>query len=260
LEGLYDQTFAELRIKQTFTGKIGLPKTNAGGYIEYRPTSLKAGFTILDIGDGNGTGSQRINLNSNANTTVTIHNSGTGEADGIPAILLKTTTGNANVYINKGQLGIAIYGGETATVPTLNVGYISNQDGDSVVVCGSGVTLTTIVKTGGSLDIQSNATTVTNYSGDLMIRGSATVTALNLYGGACYDESSGTFTAANIYGIYDRRRSTRTKTITTLDVYRGSEYHDPAGLVTLTNNLHLNNCLITDVTLDLPVNKTLAIT
>jgi hypothetical protein len=259
LEGLYDQTFATLKIKQSFTGRIGLPKTNAGGYIEYRPTYLKAGFTILDIGDGGGGGSARVNLNSNANSTATIHNSGSAEESGIPAILVKTATGNLSLYVNRGDVGVAIFGGEAATVPTLNVGYVSNQEGDSVVACGAGVTLTTIVKTGGNLDIQSNATTVTNYAGDVAIRGAATVTTLNLLGGTCYDESSGTFTTVSVYGIYDRRRSTQAKTITTLSVYRGSEYHDPAGVVTLTNGLYLGNSLITDVVLDLPVDKILTI-
>jgi hypothetical protein len=260
LEGLAAQTFAALWIKQSYTGKIGLPKENANEYIEYRATYFKAGFTVLDIGDGLGTGSPRVNLNSNANCTCTIHGSGTAENTGVPAILLKTTTGNLTLYVNKGDVGIAIFGGETATVPTLNLGYLTNQEGDSTVVCGSGVTLTTVIKTGGSLDIQSNVTTVTNHAGDLSIRGAATVTTLNLNGGTCYDETTGTITAANIYGILDRRRTTRAQTITTLDVYAGSEYHDPAGLVTLTNGLHLNNCRITDVTLDLPLNKILTIT
>jgi len=52
-------TLAALHIEQTFTGFIGLPRTNTDGtssYFEYRDSYLQIGATLLNIGDKEGDG------------------------------------------------------------------------------------------------------------------------------------------------------------------------------------------------------------
>ena len=231
-----------LTINQSYTGKIGLARMNDSDYLEYRPTSLNLGSNTVTIGLGDGQGSGRINLDAAAsNTAVTIYNSGSALEDGIPAILLEDTGAAAIVNIYKGDVGIAFLAGETASVATLRVGYVENQQADAIVTCGSGTTLTTIVKTGGSLDIRSNVTTITQDAGDLTIGGAATVTTLNLNAGTLYDQSTGTFATVNVLGgaVYDLRRSLAAKTITQLNLYDKAAFYDPQGFATVTNGFDL---------------------
>jgi hypothetical protein len=52
-------TLTSLTINASFTGTIGLPSENAGGYEEYRATYLAIKATTVTIGGGEGQGSQR---------------------------------------------------------------------------------------------------------------------------------------------------------------------------------------------------------
>jgi hypothetical protein len=249
-----------LKVTQSFMGDLGLPRTNAtNGYIEYRATYFEVGANTCTIGLGEGTGSGRIKLDlCNSTCAVSIYNSGSAAETGIPAILLRDLGANSTCTVLKGDVGIAYFAEETATVLTLNVGYIDNVTGDADVYCGSGVTLTTVVKSGGNLVLNSNLTTLTQDAGTTTIQGAATATTINLRGGTLYDRSTGTYTTLTILGdgIYDHRGSLSAKTITNLTMYKGAQFYDPQGVVTITNGIDLVQCGLDDVIIDRPPNKT----
>jgi hypothetical protein len=253
-------TLASLVIDQGFTSFIGLSEINADGsttYDEYRDTYLRISATSVVLGDGTGTGSGRIKINfGSAQTAVTVRDTGTPETTSLPAVLLLGTHASNVITIVKGSVGIAAQPGETSTVATLNVGYLTNQTDDSNVRCGSGVTLTTINVTGGRLSVESNSTTMTNSGGEITLL-AGTVTTLNLDSGTVYDRTTGTITTLIVgsQGVYDASRDPRGKTVTNCDLFAGASLDDPHGRVTFTNGIDCNRCSLNEVTLTLPSNK-----
>jgi hypothetical protein len=254
-------TLTLLTIRQSYTGKIGLPRTNAtNSYVEYRDTFLKISATTVDIGEGEGNGSGRIKVNVGSNqTAVNIYNQGTRAETGIPCVLWQGTHASNTFNLVKGDAGVAFFGGETSTIATLQVGYISNQSSDSELLCGSGTTLTTVTVNGGEVDLDSNVTTLNQTAGDVTLRSAATVTTWNLDGGTAYHASTGTLTTLNVGGgaIFDCRRSLGARTITNANLYQGATINDPMKTVTFTNGLDLVRCSPGDVTLDIGEHQTL---
>jgi trimeric autotransporter adhesin len=260
LSALLAVTLAKLQIDQSFTGTIGSPQANPGGYIEYRSLYFQVGATTGILGNGNGQGSGRIKIDfGSVQTNTTIVNCGQQIENGVPQILLLGTHASNVLTVMRGTVGLAYNAGEVSTVSLLNIGYVQNQTGDSNVLCGLGCTLTTIVQSGGYLSVLSNVTTFTQYAGAAVISGTATV-ATGVFYGSVIDQSSGTWTTITVGGVYDHRLGLLSKTITTLKLIAGAEYHDPYNAVTLTNGLQLLNTIPVQVTLDLSPGHTLAIT
>ena len=244
-------------IKSTFTGNIGLPRTNENGYAEYRPRYLQLGANTVTIGEGTGAGSSRVQLDlCNTTPTINVYNMAQTLEKGINPLLIINTAANTILNVNKGSVGIAINAGETSTITTMNIGSINNIVGDSTVDCGSGTTLGTIVKLGGAVTFESNVTTLTQHAGTSTILGAATATTITINDGTLEDRSSGTFTTVNLHGIYDKRKSTAAKTCTNFNAYKGAKIYDPAGTITFTNGIDLVQCKLSDVVIDRPANKT----
>ncbi len=258
LDGL-DQSSLNLSIvvEQSFTGTIGRPLINAAGYPEYRATYLKIGTDdsptqSITIGQGQGAGSGRIKIDAGASTTsVVVHNTGNPLEQGIEAFLFKGTDASNTMLVNRGSVGIAVLpyddgvsAEESATLSTLSVGYVTNPAGDARVRCGSGVTLTTIDQSGGTLEINSGATTITKTAGELTLGGgvtgsAVTVTTLNERGGTTYVTGVTTITTGNLAnsGTLDYSRDMRGKIITNaLNVYGDkAKFIDPYRVVSSTS-------------------------
>lgn len=231
---------AALHIWASFTGKIGLPKWNSGGYAEYRTDYLTLNSCpILKIGAGPGAGSGRlkINVGSNAACTADVERTGETVEPGVPFQSREGTHANNVVNITRGYVGIAIFGGETATVLTLRVGFVANRANDATVVCGSGVTHTTVHQLGGRLELNANTTTVNVRGGTCVFKQAVTVTTLDVGAvdprdtapcTALYN-SSGTITTVNVRrnGILDFSQDMRSVTVTTLNAYAGARILDP---------------------------------
>lgn len=252
-----------LTIKQSFLGTIGLPRTNASNYVEYRDTYLKISPDVITIGSGEGTGSGRIKINTGSvATAVSVLNSGTALENGIPAICWKGTHASNTVSVTKGDLGAAIFAGEVATILTLKMGYYNSPENDAVVHCGSGVTLGTVTKNGGELTCDNTTaaiTALTQTIGETEIFGiTNAVTLLNLYGGTVYYSTAGTLTAGVVgtSGVLDFRRDMRAKTVTALQVYSGGAVYDPAAVVTWTSGLDLLGSGLEDVSLQIGKHRT----
>ncbi len=184
---------ASFTVSRNYTGEIGLPKQNVGGYVEYRADYLAIDAATMTIGRGEGSGSSQIKLDSGSTVTaITVESMGSPPF-GLEAFLWKGTHASNSLQIHEGTVGVAVFGGEVATVSNL-----WNTAG--TVRCSDGTTLTTVTNMSGDMELHSNAVTLTNSSGTILFGGAATLTTLNLEGGTMNYLSSGTITTANIGG------------------------------------------------------------
>lgn len=227
-------TPASILVDVGFRGRIGLPETNADDavntYAEYREKYLRYGnsgdaqtITVTIRG-----GAGRIKLNTGSAQAVW-NVSGTAQPleDNVPALLLKGTHASNALNVAKGDVGVANFAGESATLAAVNVGYKTNRAGDARVRLGSGVTLTNavIVQTGGALELNSatsGTATITQYDGTLTLNAGAQ-TGLAVRGGQCIYNSSGTLGGATVVsgdGHLDFSQDLRAKSVTNpIDLY-----------------------------------------
>jgi len=240
-------TPASITVLPGYAGKIGLPAVNADNaaatYFEYRPQYLQYGTTgvggtvSVTINGGSG----RIKLDQGSAPAIwNVVNSAARIESGVPALLLKGTNAANALNVNKGDVGVAFFGGESATLLTVNVGYETNPAGDSTVWLGSGVSLANaaIVQTGGSLSVNSptsGSATITLYDGLLTLQSGAQ-TGLSVLGGTCVFNTTGTLSGTPVVGgsgTLDFSQDLRTKTVSNpINVYGAkSKLLDPNKVV-----------------------------
>ncbi len=247
-----------LSIAASFEAHVGLPQTNDDGYPEYRATYLAIGATTVTIGAGQGDGSGLIRLNTGTGaTTITVHKTATTEEEDVPSFCWKGTNANNVLNALSGDVGVAFFGGETATVLTMRVV-------EATVRCGSGCTLTTVELGGsGSIELRSACTTLTldPGSGTVTLLGTGNITAANVWDDATLDiRRSCTIATLNASGTVDLTNAPGTVTFTNATLGKGAAIIDPEKRAVFTNGILLNNCEISDVTLTLGASRTLAIT
>jgi hypothetical protein len=246
-----------LTITSTFTGTIGLPEQNTNGsqpYEEYRPAFMQQNAATITIGTGTGSGSGRIKLDNQAvTTTLIVLSTGQPLDTNLESVLWKGTGAGNAVTVDSGSVGIAVFGNETSTVPTLNVN-------SGAVRCGAGVTLTSVTTYGGTLVTNSGATTLKQYGGNTVVY-SGNITTLSVISGTAQYGGAGTITTLTVStgGTIDFSIDPRAKTVTNCSLYSGSALSDPLGSVTFSNPVALVNCTVGDVGLNLRRNFTLAI-
>jgi hypothetical protein len=246
-----------------YTGKIGLPAVNVDNatapYFEYRPQYLQYGTTgvggTVSVTLNGGAG--RIKLDQGSAPAVwNVLNSAQRLESGVPAILLKGSNAANALNLNKGDVGVAFFGGETATLVTVNVGYETNPAGDSTLWLGPGVGLANaaIVQTGGNLTVNSatsGTASITQYDGNLTLQSGAQI-GLSVLGGTCVYNSTGTLSGTPVVGgsgTLDFSQDLRAKTVTSpVNVYGAkAKLLDPnkvvAALVVDLNQLPLSGNL-----------------
>ncbi len=260
-------TLAAMQISANYTGKIGLPRTNANGYFEYRADYLAISATTLTVGDGDGAGSQRIKIDVGTNQcALYVYRTATSLENGLPSFLWKGTHASNTVSVSRGSVGIAVLPSELATVATLLEGFVTNATSDANVVVGSGVTLTTIAKSGGNLQTSSNVVTI-NLLGafgtyDFL---AGNLTTLNGDGAGNFNfRSTGTITNTKVGKgcVLDFSRDPNPRTVTNCTpVQAGATITDPNKTVTWTNGIILGEGVsLDDVTLSLGPGRTYGIT
>ena len=242
-----------LRVESTMTGAIGLPRTNSGGYVEYRDTALKTSATTATI---DGSGSSRINIewDTDVKTACTVNGTGTAAETNVPPMILSGGHATNTLNVNKGTVGVAYYAGDTASIATADIGYITNKSSDANVSFGSGTTLATLATRGGATVAEcAISTALTHSGGTVEVAAAATVATLNNRGGTVYYTSTGTCTTLNASGgsVTDFRRNSSGRTFTNANTFSGAAIYDPAASVTWTNGIDLEQCGLLDVTLDL---------
>jgi hypothetical protein len=155
---------------------------------------------------------------------------------------------------------VAHYGGETATIATLTVGYRDSQSTDSTVRCGPGVTLTTLNQSGGSTELNAGLTTVTKTGGTLTIN-AGNVTTLTDDGGVTYYLGTGTIGTLNTghLATVDFAKDMRVRTVTNSNWHKGCTINDPFATVAWTNPPRLVRATLRDVNVDVGFNRTYGI-
>jgi hypothetical protein len=243
-------TLAALYIDQTMTGTIG----TASAYLQIGATLCTIGNPSLSSIASNG--STRIKLDfGSVQTAVTIINTASSSTEtGLPPLRMIGTHASNTCAILAGRAGWAVnLPGETSTVATLNVL-------GGTIYMGTGSTLTTIKQGGGTIVINSAATTITQDAGTITTQGSGAITTLSASGTANLN-STGTITTLNMRNgcLVDFKGNLTARTVTTPKLWAGAKLNDPFGVITYTNGLALQQCKAADVTIDVGTNRTLSV-
>ena len=251
-------TLDSLTIRQSYTGKIGLPLASfatvsdgstTAAATEYRTDYLTIGADVISIGEHNGpanpNGATRIKLynNQNAASETTIHNTAVGGVDlGLPAVRLLAAHASANLEVRSAPGGVGIGVDEPGETATLGTVHVSDRTGVSRVFVGEGVTYTNFRSQGGRHVLNAAATVaaVDVAGGELVTEGDFTITALTIRGGgevtANHVKSGGNaITTATVTegGALIGTRSTRARTWDAVNLDEGSLETDDA-VVTVT--------------------------
>lgn len=259
----YATTLTKITKYKSYTGNVGLPEVNSDNsskpYHEYRTTYLTCtGCTTVDLEVGDGPGSGRFKLNTGAGqSAINVFGKGNRIEQGVPTTLWKGTHASNVVNNLAGDIGIAYFGGETATVATLVTG--DGPQSSASTICGSGCTLTTVTCNGGTLATASAITTA-NQNGGSWTHTSGTVTTANILGGTHYPNGAVTYTTLKILGAtFDLSKGNGAVTVTnTIQLYKGAVFNDPQGRVS-GPVFKLNGCLPSEVTIVIPKDKTLTV-
>lgn len=247
-------TLASLNIPASYTGTIGLPLVNSGGYYEYRNRHFKISATAVNIGYGAGSGIAFLDLNTGTNQTAIVASLGRAQNTTAPTFLWTGShTGNSFELLG-GSAGVAYYAGDTARA-TFNIG--GSSPSDCTLVVGAGTTVDGWTQSGGTTGLAAAVTTITKTGGQLTLLAGA-VTTLNNYGGLLILNSTDTVTTLLIGtgGNVDFSQDLRAKTITNpIQVYKGATINDPLNVAVHTGIAPIG-CKITDVTLTVPFGKT----
>jgi hypothetical protein len=251
-----------LRIDKTFTGRIGLDRTQfatssngrtfsttsvpeyRGDYLQVDVEDAHACTIGENLSASSAAGSQRIKLNFGASAViVTIISAASSSVDAsLPAIRFKFNSATAALYVRSaaGGVGIAVdVPGETSTIGSVT---ISDTTSTSRVFFGAGVSPTTYLQEGGNNVLQSAATVtaVTANSGTLRIEGDFTITTLTVAGDAVvYDNHIKTAGNANTAvalngGTLDATQSSVARTWAALAIAPGAELDSDPSVLTIT--------------------------
>lgn len=193
LTGLSGILLAEYHRMASCTAQIGLKPINTlnnGSYFEYRQTAAVIKATKFFIGEGDGTGSPFESYDfSSAATELLVYSTGQSQDNSIPPLCVKGSN-TSNVFrFFKGTWGIAVASpNDTATVATIQVGFINDKESDSTGRVGAGTTWTTAQISGGTTIFDhyaANAGTLTANGGTITINGTkGFTTAFTLSGDA----------------------------------------------------------------------------
>ena len=162
---------------QSFTGTIGLPVINAGGYYEYRPTYLTIGGgassssggpgilkVTLGVGQtGSGPSRERYNFLGQATNLVVLKSGSAQDAYSVVAI-----GSNAQNTLNAlgTSIGSAMIPGETAAWGTINV------NGGGSIALGAGASVTSLTLQNAAGEIYDVPGTISMNQGSTLIVGS----------------------------------------------------------------------------------------
>lgn len=234
LSALSGASLGTFNVARSYTGNIGLPKNNEAGYVEYRDDYLLLEAGLINLGRGQGAGSSRIKIDTEATQTqITVEGTGPPPGLGLEAFLWKGTHGSNTLEIYGGSVGVAVHGGEAATLNSVLVT-------QGALRISSGCVLGTLTNHAGSVTLYASATTINNESGTILVVGLATITTLNLDGGLVDYRSTGgppAITTANIAGTLDVSRDNSSRTITTCNLKPGGRIVDPLRTIVYTNGI-----------------------
>lgn len=233
-------TLASLTVTPNFpeSSEIGLPRTNAAGYPEYRDQRLKVGATVVTIE----TSARRVRLDLDTDaSTITVLDSGQPNDGDVAAVDLVGANAANALRVLKGDVAVAGLAGDTSTFASVRVAYRTQRDGDARVVLGAGLSLTAVEQTGGRVEMRCGCATYTKENGEAERFGAGAVTTLYNRLGPFADAGTGTITTLHQGGAYTRV-GLAALTVTNATLYGGGATRDPAGVITWTNAPQFNEC------------------
>lgn len=251
-----DLTSLKILVRDNSAWTLGLPEINRDGtaYPEYRTQYLTLGTaTALDVRTTSG----RVKLSVGSNAcTANVYETGRGLDEGLEALLWKGTHASNVLNVSgDSEVGVAVLGGEAATIATVRV------EDAAALRLGSGCTLTTVNVYGGTLETNSAITTLTQRAGEVVHRSGAITTATLTNGGTLDYRSSGTITTLTVGSgstvTFDNDPQART--VSAADMWAEASISAENGTVTWSAGIDLNQCTISDVSLLLPRNIRLTI-
>lgn len=229
-------TLTALYVTRSQIGENGSAGKNPS-YLQIKASKVDINYTTTS---GTSTFPSPVNIDTGSTaSTITVFNSGTNSPTTEQSVNLKANSASTNVYIRKGVVGIANHAGETTTVGTINVSYVSAVNTDAEVYIGDGVTLTTYTQKGGDNLLSSAATTINVNGGTLQTEGSGAYTTVNNTSGTFISNSTGTITTLNVSGtgISDFTKSQEARTVTTAKLDPSGTFKYDPSVVTLTNKI-----------------------
>lgn len=259
LYGLAQSALTTLKaeVDQSFEGTFGLPLFNNDAtipYKEWRDRFFIASWATTDgsivIGGGSGAGSRLINIDMHTVAAkAVVIDTGTPTAGQRSAVNLQGGTG-ASVDVRRGSVSIGDDAGSAVNLTTLNVSTASAEETSADVYVGGDATITTILKNGGQLEINSQTaktfTTLNTKGGTALVRGDCVVTNLTMSGtGVVVWESTGAITAleGRQRGVLDLSTDIRTLTIDAqIEIYSEDFIiNDPHGRIPVGTAIDFNN-------------------
>lgn len=143
-----------LEISARWTGELGLSRISSGGYIEYRPrylhvgmqTVAQGGLQTVTIGTDVGSGQGKVQIDNDVDQALwTVIQTGTSLDTDARDVLLKGQNSNNTLNVVAGDVAVALFEGETATLASIT------QRGGTLEL-GPGVTVTgPLTRSGGTL-------------------------------------------------------------------------------------------------------------
>ncbi len=225
-------TLASLTIDQSFTGNVG----TIAAYLQISATVCTIGNNYLT---GNPAGSQLIKIDFGSNAAaVSVLNTGVSSDLNLPTARFLCNHASTTIEVRKGKVGIAVETGETSTLLTATVGFVTQRLTDADLFIGDGVTLTNLNQNGGDVTCQSAFTTATLDNGMLIVVGEGAVTTANVRGGTYVSNSSGLLGTLNITGgLADFSKSAIARTVTNAKIDAPGKISFDSSIVTFTNNI-----------------------
>lgn len=134
------------------------------------PTYLDIIATNVDINYHKGPGTPLFASPLNIDTgddpsTIVVHNTGTNSLGTEPSVNLLCNDVATDIFVKKGNVGIAIHAAEATTMDELNVSFVTNITADAKVFVGVGITLDDIVMSGGLVELSSSVATLVSMIG-----------------------------------------------------------------------------------------------
>ncbi|HEY5312078.1 MAG TPA: hypothetical protein VIK18_06145 [Pirellulales bacterium] len=242
LDALGSVALNSFNVAASYTGNIGLLQYT-GKYLEYRETMLTLQAARTNIGYGPGAGSPRVRIGSvsSAATAITVSNTGSSNEPGLPTFCwCGLVAPGSSMQVLRGSVGIGAIPGQYGGLDSLEVGYVTNVQGDAQVLIGplSGATSYTIA--GGTTVQQGNGLGSLEMSaGTLTVYGTGNCGQFAINGGTLFWNSTGQLgggsNSISGKGILDLSQDMQAKTFVAGGVIyaaKGATINDPSNVLT----------------------------
>ena len=238
---------ADLQVFASYTGILGLDKTNEDGdtYDEYRQRYLAIDVADIRIGDGDGSGSGKLRIQLEGTATITSNNASSSNDDFGAVEFFGNGQTITTATVEAGSVDFAKDSGETgSTITTLNV------DNDGTVRVDVNCTLATVNVEGGTLNLEIAATTVELRDGATVTHSAGNITTANVFGGTLNVENDASLTVTTVNlgtaGVFDSTNSNAPITVTNTNIDVPGNYQDPSARIFYQNAWDIGNALISE--------------